>query len=46
MAVGSHYTVKMNMLYLIKTVVATDYKQYYSFKLSNQINSLQVKTLT
>jgi len=23
------YTVKMNMLYLIKKIVATDYKQYY-----------------
>jgi len=23
------YTVKMNMLYLINTIVATDYKQYY-----------------
>jgi len=23
------YTVKINMLYLIKKIVATDYKQYY-----------------
>jgi len=23
------YTVKMNMLYLINKIVATDYKQYY-----------------
>jgi len=23
------YTVKMNMLYLIQKIVATDYKQYY-----------------
>jgi len=25
----SSYTVKMNMLYLINRIVATDYKQYY-----------------
>jgi len=25
----SNYTVKMNMLYLINKIVATDYKQYY-----------------
>jgi len=24
-----NYTVKMNMLYLIKKIVATDYKKYY-----------------
>jgi len=24
-----HFTVKMNMLYLIKKIVAKDYKQYY-----------------
>jgi len=24
-----NYTVKMNMLYLINRIVATDYKQYY-----------------
>jgi len=24
-----YYTVKMNMLYLINIIVATDYKQYY-----------------
>jgi len=27
--IGNAYTVKMNMLYLIKRIVATDYKQYY-----------------
>jgi len=26
------YTVKMNMLYLINKIVATDYKQYYLLK--------------
>jgi len=25
----THYTVKMNVLYLIKKIVATDYKQFY-----------------
>jgi len=25
----AHFTVKMNMLYLIIRIVATDYKQYY-----------------
>jgi len=25
----AHFTVKMNMLYLINRIVATDYKQYY-----------------
>jgi len=29
------YTVKMNMLYLIKKIVATDYKQYYWLNLTN-----------
>jgi len=29
------YTVKMNMLYLINIIVATDYKQYYSLNLTN-----------
>jgi len=26
---SEHYTVKMNILYLINRIVATDYKQYY-----------------
>jgi len=29
------YTVKMNMLYLINRIVATDYEQYYSLNLTN-----------
>jgi len=27
--VTHYYTVKMNVLYLIKKIVATDYKQFY-----------------
>jgi len=30
-----HHTVKMNMLYLIHRIVATDYKQYYELNLTN-----------
>jgi len=29
------YTVKMNMLYLINKIVATDYKQYYLLNWTN-----------
>jgi len=29
------YTVKMNTLYLINKLVATDYKQYYLLNLTN-----------
>jgi len=32
---GTSYTVKMNMLYLIIRIVATDYKQYYELNLTN-----------